>query len=366
MKKSTAAAFVAILGAVGVAGWWQFVREPAVPEQAGWNMGPVPVLAAPVTVAEAVETIRAVGNTEANAAIIVASEIEGRLRSLTAQENAFVTAGTVIAELDDALYQAQLSQAQAELAVAKANYERASKLGDRGFGTGRERDEALAAMRTAEAAVATAQTLINKTKLTAPFPGKLGLWKVSPGAYLDTGTAITNLENTQVIKVDFRVPERVLTRVAIGQSIRLTLDAVPGEEFTGEIFAIDPRIDAAGRSLLIRARVPNDAERLRPGLFARVELIVDRRPNAVFVEERALVSQGSDRYVFKVVDGKAQFVKVTLGVREKGLVEVREGLAAGDVVVLDGQMKLGPDAPVQLIDMPPVAGQAADATPNGG
>lgn len=366
MKKSTAAAVIIIAGAIAAAAWWQFGRDTAAPAQAGWNMGPVPVVAAPVTVAEAIETIRAVGNTEANAAIIVASEIEGRLRSLTAQENAFVETGAVIAELDDALYQAQLSQAQAELAVAKSNYARADKLGDRGFGTGRDRDEALAALRTAEAAVATAQTLIGKTRLTAPFPGKLGLWKVSPGAYLDTGTAITNLENTQVIKVDFRVPERVLARVAIGQAIRLTVDAMPGEVFTGEIFAIDPRVDAAGRSLLIRARVPNDDQRLHPGMFARVELIVEKRPNAVFVEERALVSQGSDRFVFKVVEGKAVFVKVTLGVRQGGLVEVREGLGTGDVVVLDGQLKLGPDTPVQLIDLAPVAGQAPGATPNGG
>lgn len=355
MKKSTVAAALIIVGAVGAAAWWQFGREVAPPAQAGWQMGPVPVTAAPVTVREAVETIRAVGNTEANAAIIVAPELEGRLKTLVAQENSFVAAGTVIAELDDALYQAQRSQALAEVAVAKANYERATKLGERGFGTGRERDEALAALRTAEAALATAETLIAKSRMVAPFEGKLGLWKVSPGAYLDTGTTVTNLENTQVIKIDFRVPERVLGRIAIGQSIRLSVDAMPGEVFTGEIFAIDPRIDAAGRSLLIRARAPNDDQRLRPGMFARVDLIVDRRKDAVFVEERALVSQGSDRFVFKVVEGKAVFVKVTVGIRQDGLVEVREGLAAGDVVVLDGQLKLGPDAPVQLIDLPPVA-----------
>lgn len=158
-----------------------------------------------------------------------------------------------------------------------------------------------------------------------------------------------NLEDVDPIKVDFRVPEVFAHRLTVGQTIRINVDAVPGETYEGKVYAIDPQIDEKGRSVLLRARVPNEDGPLRPGMFARVTLVLDERPNALVVPEEALIPQGTDQMVYKVVDGKVEAQPVTIGQRREGFVEVVEGLNEGDMVITGGQIKVRPGQPVTAI-----------------
>ena len=134
----------------------------------------------------------------------------------------------------------------------------------------------------------------------------------------------------------------------------MRVDAFPGEVFRGEIYAIEPAVDEQTRTVLLRARVPNPDTRLKPGMFARVTLVLETRENAVVVPEQALVPMGADRFVYRVADGKAALTRVELGLRRPGEVEIRNGLAAGETIVLDGQLRLRDGTPViVLADKPP-------------
>ena len=177
----------------------------------------------------------------------------------------------------------------------------------------------------------------------------VGLRRVSVGDFVDVGDDIVNLEQIDPLKADFRVAESYLGAVRPGQRIELGVDAFPGQAFTGEVYAIDPLIDEAGRSILLRAKLPNPDHVLRPGLFARVTLVLNEREDAIQVPEQALVPQGQDQFVFKVEDGKAAFTKVTTGIRREGMVEILEGLAPDDEVVTAGQLKIRDGADVQPV-----------------
>ena len=156
------------------------------------------------------------------------------------------------------------------------------------------------------AAVELARVQLEKAHIAAPFSGIVGLRHVSVGEYITSGQALVNLEAIDPVKADFRVPEKFLPAIRVGQTIRIKVDAFPDATFEGKVYAIDPRIDVAGRSLLVRAMVPNADRRLRPGLFARVTVLLQLKEEALTVPEAAIVPQGDSQFVFKIVDGKVQ------------------------------------------------------------
>ena len=146
------------------------------------------------------------------------------------------------------------------------------------------------------------------------------------GDYVKEGQDIVNLESLDPLKVDFRVPELALSQVQDGQTLQITLDAIPDRAYDGRVFAINPLIDANGRAIVIRAQVPNRDGKLRPGMFARVRLFTSDNKDALVVPEEALFPVGDDKYVYKVVDGKATRQKVEIGQRREGRVEIVNGL----------------------------------------
>ena len=162
-------------------------------------------------------------------------------------------------------------------------------------------------------------------RIVAPFDGVVGIRGVSLGDYVKDGTDLVNVEDVRTLKVDFRLPERNLTQIKVGQNIEVVADALPNERFAGRIDAINPRIDANGRSLEMRARLENTGSKLRPGMFVRVRVIVGERTNALLVPEEAIVPQGAEFFVYKVVDGQARRVPVKVGVRRDAQVEVVGG-----------------------------------------
>ncbi len=370
--RSIVAILVVLLAGAGIGGaYWYLIGRPA--ETAG-NAGgapagfAMPVEAAPVRVGPSQRQILAVGSLRSNESVTLRPELAGRIAQINFIEGEKVGKGQVLIQLDASVPRAELAQAQASLALAKANYDRAQELVKRSAGTERALDEARWKLRNDEAAVRLAEARLEKYTLNAAFDGVIGLRKVSVGDFVDAGTEIVNLEQIDPLKVDFRVPEVFLASLRVGQRIGLTVDALPGREFAGEVYAIDPLVDAGGRAVVIRARIANPDDVLRPGLFARVALIVEQRQEAVFVPEQSLVPVNDQHFVFKVVDGEqggkaVAFTRVKLGERRTGEVEIVEGLSPGDVVVTAGLLKVRDGMPVQV--MPPQPGAKAPAVADG-
>lgn len=322
---------------------------PAGRAAAGGPPPGMPVEAAQVTVDTVVRTITAIGTLESNEAVVVRPEIAGRIVKIGFNEGQRVKKGTVLFLLDDSTYDASAAQAEASLDLSRKNYDRASELHKKGAGSTRTRDEALALLKVDEAKASMAMTMLDKTRIRAPFDGIVGLRKVSPGDYVQPGQDLVNLDDVDVLKVDFRVPQIALSEVRVGQKIGITVDALPGRSFEGEVYAIDPQVDPSTRSMALRARIPNPDGVLRPGLFVTVTVIAERHEGAVLVPEEAIVPIGGQRLVFRIDAGKVKVVPVTLGVRRPGQVEITSGLKAGDTVVTAGQQKLRDGAPVMVL-----------------
>jgi membrane fusion protein (multidrug efflux system) len=366
---------VVLLVAAGAGGaYWWFVMRPEMMAGSGAGGPPpgfaMPVEATAVKIDVAATTTDAVGSLRSTESIQLRPEVAGRIVSINFNEGQDVKAGDVLVELDRSVEEAELAEAQAQLALAESEYRRQQTLRTRNAVSQAALDQAKAALDTGTAAIALAKAKLSKRSLLAPFDARTGLRKVSPGEFVDAGTALVNLEDIDPLKLDFRVPERFLPVVQLGQKIDVAVDAFPGREFEGEVAAIDPQIDEAGRSLVIRAVVKNDDLTLRPGLFARVTLTLETRQDAIWVDEAAIVPMGNQVTVFKVVEGpdgktaaKTQLVK--LGMRQPGMVEVVEGLAPGDRVVTAGVLKIGDGSPIQIIpavgETPPAGEAPAEA-----
>ena len=346
--------------------WYAYLRQAgdAATSAEGGDSGggfAMPVEVAPVVAGPLTLSIPTVGTLRSNESVILSPEIAGRVAELHIEEGGRIAVGATVAVLDQSVYKAELAQAQASLELSRANHKRAEELLAKNAGTIRARDEAQAALRNDQASVALAQARLEKTVLTAPFDGVLGLRQVSVGQYLDPGDAIVNLENIDPLKVDFRVAEIYFAVVKVGQPIEIAIDAFAGESFLGEIYAIDPLIDVNGRAIVIRARIPNTDGKLRPGLFARVNLIYESHERVLFIPEQALIPQGEEQSVFRVVDGKATLTKVSIGERVGATVEIRDGLAEGELVVTAGQIKLQDGIPVMIPEAAPAAAAAPAA-----
>jgi len=294
----------------------------------------------PVRTGMLAQEVDAVGSLEANESVLIRSEIAGRITTIHFSEGRRVQSGVILISIDSAEYQAQFDQITASLELARLNFERSERLQKANMVSPQAYDEARARLKEAQANLALAKTRLAKTTIQTPFAGWLGLRQVSPGDYLQVGQVIVNLEDIDSIKLDFRIPELYLSKVRSGQKVRIEVDAFPEQEFTGEIFAIDPRIDETTRTILLRARIPNPGGKLRPGMFARVALVVKERSDALLIPEQAIVPEGSKKFVYRIENGKARRVLVSIGLRRKGEVEITEGLGVGDLIVTAGQMKI--------------------------
>jgi membrane fusion protein (multidrug efflux system) len=340
---SSAIISIALAGALLAA-----ARADGQQEKAPTASPPTTVEAVVVQPQEVAEEIVVIGTLASNESVIIRPEIAGRVSKINFSEGERIKKGQALVSLDASVQEAELKEAEAALSVSRRNFERAEELLRKGVGAVRQRDEALGALEADRARVALMHARLQKMTLTAPFDGVLGLREVSVGAYVTPGQNIVNLENIDPVKVEFRVPETSLRDLREGQSIRIRVDAYPKAEFNGEVYAIDPRIDAGSRSVAIRARIPNPDGKLRPGLFAKVALVTHRRNNVV-APEAAIEPRGDEQFVYRVVDGKAALTKVQLGVRRAGKVEIVKGLAPGDLVVTAGQIKLRDGAPVRVV-----------------
>jgi membrane fusion protein (multidrug efflux system) len=327
--------------------------KPVQPAAAPAKPMGLPVKAAEVKVGPVVDEVTAVGSLLSNEAVMIRPEIDGRIVGLHFEEGQAVKRGQRLVTIDASEYQAQLAAVTAELRTEQQRYTRAQELHEQNFITKEALDVQAGAVDRLKAQVQEVQARVDKTLIRAPFAGVVGLREVSPGAYVKAGNDIVTLGNSYTIKVDFRIPEIYLSKIEPDQPISIRVDTYPGEEFHGQVYAMQPAIDTETRTVRMRARIPNKTLKLRPGMFARVVLTMSTRTDAITVPEEALWPQGKDNFVFKVVDGKAMLTKVELGNRRPGSVEINQGLAPGDVVVTEGQIKLRNGAPVMVLGAPP-------------
>ena len=332
--------------------WKQAMTPKAAPKMAGPGKGGpmgLPVKAGTVHRGTITEEVSAVGTLLANESVMIRPERDGRIARIHFAEGQVVKKGTKLVSLDASETEAQLAAAKAEATLNRNRLKRAEELKDKHFISAEALDVARETLNQSVARQEEVKSRLEKMTILAPFEGVAGLRQVSPGAYVKAGQDIARLEGIGTLKLDFRIPELYLGRVRPDQQVQVRVDAFPGETFSGAIYAIEPSVDEQTRTVLLRALVPNPGVRLKPGMFARVSLVLGERKDALLVPEQAIVPRGSDYYVFRIVDGKAALAKVQLGARRTGEVEIVEGLAAGDRIVVDGQLKLKPGVPVKIL-----------------
>lgn len=340
---------------------------PAAGPGGGAARGGMPsVEVAKVVAQQLVDDAQSVGTLLSRQSVTLRPEISGRLVQIAFQDGARVQAGQLLFRLDDTLQQAELSQAQAQLSIARANLRRNEELVAQNFVAQRVLDESRASLQVAEAQVQLANARLARTRIVAPFAGTVGIRHVHLGDYVKDGADLVNLEDTSLLYVDFRLPERYQARLQPGQPVQVSLDALPGQRFTARVQAIDPLVDANGRALQVRAALPgNPGAPLRPGMFARVNVVLSVTEGALMVPEEALLPQGGKQFVFLLLregEGDAaklvsRRVEVTVGLRRGAQVQLLSGVQAGDTVVVAGQQRLQRDGTaVRVVDLNRPAG----------
>ena len=336
------------------------IAQPAKAPGAGAPPA-MPVKAVAARLAPAVDEANAVGSLRADESVVIRPEIAGRIAEIRFEEGQSVKKGALLATLDSAEVRAQLASAQAQATLDASRLERAEDLHKKNFISRQALDEAHSNNARSQASRQEAQAKVAKSEIRAPFNGVAGLRQVSQGAYVAAGTDIARLEKIDQLKLDFRVPEVYLSRLKTTQQVKVQVDAYPDESFAGTIYAIEPALDEATRTVLIRARIANVDLKLRPGMFGRVQLQLAVREKAVWVPEQAIVPKGQDAFVFRVANGKVALVKVQTGARKVGEVEIRNGISAGDMVVTEGTQRIGPGSAVNVVgDAPKPAAAAPD------
>lgn len=310
----------------------------------------VPVEVATVETTLVADEVHTVGSLVAAESVVIRSEIAGRVTTIHFTEGQPVEKDKPLITLDSEEYKAQLDASNADVKLSELNFERQKDLLSKNVSSRQNFDEAQAKLSEARANQNLYQTHLEKTKIRSPFRGVLGLRNISEGAYIRAGDDLVTLVDTSYMKLDFRVPEKFISQLKIGQNVDISVDAYFDKEFAGKIIALDPDIDEKTRTMLLRAKVSNEKGLLYPGMFARVNLVLEERHGALTIPEQAIVPQGQDTFVFKAVSDKAALTKVKLGQRQAGTVEVTEGLQAGERVVVAGQMKLRDGAPIMAIN----------------
>ena len=301
--------------------------------------------------------IGAVGTLKAVQGIDIATEASGIVKQLHFKPGDNVHAGQELVSLDDRVEVATLKSLQAQRRLADINFERDQRLLATKAISRTDFDKTEALLKDVSAQVEKTEAVIARKHLRAPFDGRIGIPQVDPGQYATEGQAIVTLQALDTLEVDFALPEQELPRLAVGQAVRCRVQAYPDQRFEGRVSAIDAKVDGNTRNVLVRARVPNTASELLPGMFVSVEVIVGDAAEQVTVPETAVSYNLYGDSVFVVAqrtrkDGGTELAVtrryVEVGQRRNGRVAVLDGVAAGEEVVTAGSLKLDAGAVVNI------------------
>lgn len=342
---------VALLAALMVGGGYWTVggktegsRSPP-PRQSN----PVAVETATTRTGTVTEAVTAVGSTRAASSVQIVPSTAGLVTRIAFEPGQRIPAGAVLIELDNASERAVVQEAESELANLRTQIIRAESLRARNLLSAADLDELRARLGMAEARLAAARSQREKRNVRAPFSGVVGLRNINLGAYVDSGTVLTTLDDLETIELEFRIPERYFNAVKAGQKVIATSVAFPGRTFSGAVHEVDTRIEPATRAFRVRAELPNADGLLPDGLFMAIQLIIAERHDAVLVPEEAVITEGGQSYVYVVEADAALRTMITLGQRRDAAVEVLAGLAPHVEVVTKGQQSLRDKTPIRAV-----------------
>jgi membrane fusion protein (multidrug efflux system) len=331
-------------------------EESAASARGGFG-GPAKVVTQQVELQHIVDEIDALGTANANESIEIQPRISSLIEKVVFKEGQFVHKGDILIHLEDNEILAGLALAEANLSASRSLYNRSQSLADTQAISASNLEELLAQVRVDEAQVEAAKARLDNTVIRAPFSGRIGLRRISPGSFVNTSTVITTLDDVSQIKLDFSVPETFLTVLTEGMNISAESLVYPNKVFNGAVASIDTRLDPVSRAVQVRAIIPNDDGLLKPGMFMSVDLQRDRG-EVVIAPEQAIVPEGTNQYVYVVADGVAEKRRVQLGRRIPGFVAIEAGLEAGESVITEGTHKVRDGAAVE------VPGQSAAQRPD--
>src|SRR5215213_3350188 len=325
-------------------------KGPGAPGGAGGPGGGPPAM--PVEAAAArsdtvVDAILATGQIEALQSIDLRPDVEGRLVQILVREGTPVARGTPLFKIDDAELKAQVAQITAERDLARQSLSRTRDLLGQKASSQAELERAEATMRSNEAQLDRLKVRLERTLVRAPFAGVAGQRFVSLGDYVNSDTRLVSLQTVTPQRASFQVPERYADQLKLGQRVSFRVAALPGRDFSGKVDFVDPVVKLPGRTIMVKAVVPNPRRELQSGMFIEARLATDVRPNAVVIPEDAVLPLQGSSFVWLVIDGKATRRQVELGVRTPGFVEVKNGVESTEQVVVGGQERLAEGAPVQ-------------------
>ncbi|MFL5533533.1 MAG: efflux RND transporter periplasmic adaptor subunit [Gemmatimonadales bacterium] len=322
----------------------------------------MPVEAAAARSDTVVDAILATGQIEAMQSIDLRPEVEGRLVQILIREGALVVRGTPLFKIDDAELKAQVAEVTAERDLARQSLTRTRDLLSQKASSQAELERAEATMRSNEAQLERLRVRLERTLVRAPFAGVVGQRFVSLGDYVNSDTRLVSLQTVTPQRASFQVPERYADQLKLGQRVNFRVAALPGRDFSGKVDFVDPMVKLPGRTIMVKAVVPNPRRELQSGMFIEARLATDVRPNAVVIPEDAVLPLQGASFVWVVNNGKAARRQVELGVRTPGFVEVKNGVESNEQVVVGGQERLAEGAPVQakLVERRPATASQED------
>lgn len=295
-------------------------------------------------------TVEALGTARANESVEIRPQISETITAIHFGEGEPVEAGALLVELEDSEAEADVAAARAALVESESQARRARELFKTKALSASEQDQRLAQRDADRAALSAAEARLAETRVRAPFAGRVGLRRVSLGSLVTPATVITTLDDTDTIKLDIDVPETALAHLAVGLAVEAHSAAWPDVAFRGRVGSIDTRVDPVSRTLTVRALLPNEEQRLRPGMFLTVNLLRED-VTALMVPEQAIVPEQARQFVLVLGAGNVvEKREVHTGRRRPGQVEVLDGLREGERVVVEGTQKAMPGSPVQPVD----------------
>lgn len=293
------------------------------------------------------DLISSTGSILANEEVEVRSEIAGRIILLNIKEGDAVKKGTVLFRINDDDLQARLRKLGFNKKLAEDNEARQKVLLQKEAISQREYDIAVNSVNTISADIEDLKAQILKTTVLAPFAGTIGFRYVSLGSYISPTTRIATLTNTNPAKIEFSIPAKYATAIRKGSIIEFITESEE-KMYRGNVYAIDPKIDPLTRTVQIRALAPNPSGNLVPGAFAKVNLILKTKGNAILIPTESVVPEAKGSRVFIVKNGKSIPVKVELGNRGEKNVEIISGLSIGDTLITNGIIQVKPDGEVEI------------------
>jgi membrane fusion protein, multidrug efflux system len=338
IRKFALAILLVLLVAGGLAGIKAMQIKKLVAISKAMPVPPETISAATVRSERWQGTLTAIGSIRAAQGVIVSAEVSGLVQEIAFESGAAVAKGDLLVKLDSSSEEAQLRAMEAQLELARINVDRARNLRQGDTVSQSELDTAEAALKQTQANADAIRTAVAKKTVRAPFAGRLGIRQVNLGQYLDVGKPIVSLQSLTPIYADFSLPQQELARLKAGMAVQVTTDAYPGRQFEGKLTAINPDLDASTRSIGLQATFDNGEQLLRPGMFARVEVLLPESAELLVIPATSVLSAPYGDSVY-VVESKAdKDGKPALTVRQQF---VRTGRARGDFLSVESGLKAG-------------------------